>query len=131
VPASTVSVELPPVVTDVGFRLAEAPNGTPVTLSEMDSAAPVSTVVEMLLVPLPPARSVGRDGEVVRRRRRLDREHHGGSVRRARRSPGHVMVYVPAAAVPALTVRVELPPVVTEVGLTLAEAPAGVPLTVR
>ena len=38
---------------------------------------------------------------------------------------------MPGAAVPAPTVRVELPPAVTEVGLTVAVAPAGVPLTVR
>ena len=36
---------------------------------------------------------------------------------------------MPAAAVPTLTVRVELPPAVTEVGLSEAVAPAGAPLT--
>ena len=45
--------------------------------------------------------------------------------------PVTVSVYVPGVAVPAPTVRVELPPVVTEVGLSAAEAPPGAPLMVR
>src|SRR2546430_16865777 len=45
--------------------------------------------------------------------------------------PVTVTVYVPGAAVPAPTVSGELPPAVTEVGLTVAVAPAGVPLTAR
>jgi len=36
--------------------------GRPLTLSEMDSAAPDSTVVEMLLVPLPPESRVSEVG---------------------------------------------------------------------
>jgi|SRR5579859_97139 len=42
-----------------------------------------------------------------------------------------VSVYVPAAAVPVVTVRVELPPAVTEVGLKLAVAPEGTPVTLK
>jgi hypothetical protein len=38
---------------------------------------------------------------------------------------------VPGAAVPAFTVRVALPPAVTDEGFKLAEAPAGAPLTDR
>src|SRR5881394_2175980 len=45
--------------------------------------------------------------------------------------PVTVRVYVPGAAVPAPTVSVEAPPAVTEVGLSVAVAPAGVPVTVR
>src|SRR5438309_1834098 len=45
--------------------------------------------------------------------------------------PVTVRVYVPGVAVPALTVRVEPAPAVTEVGLSPADAPLGVPLTVR
>src|SRR6266550_5976387 len=45
--------------------------------------------------------------------------------------PVTVKVYVPGAAVPAPTVSVEAPPAVTDVGLRVAVAPAGVPLTVR
>jgi hypothetical protein len=40
-------------------------------------------------------------------------------------------VYTPGAAVPALTVSAELPPAVTEVGLSDADAPLGIPETVR
>jgi hypothetical protein len=43
--------------------------------------------------------------------------------------PVTVMGYVPGAAVPAFTLRGEELPAVTEVGLTLAVAPEGVPLT--
>jgi hypothetical protein len=45
--------------------------------------------------------------------------------------PVIVSVYVAAAAVPALTVNVELPGGVTEVGLRVDVAPTGVPPTVR
>src|SRR5438132_2855800 len=45
--------------------------------------------------------------------------------------PVTVSVYVPGAAVPAATVTVEPPPVVTEVGLSVADAPFGAPVTVR
>src|SRR5207247_9797301 len=45
--------------------------------------------------------------------------------------PVTVRVYVPGVAVPAPTVSVELPPAVTEVGLSVAVAPAGVPFTLR
>ena len=45
--------------------------------------------------------------------------------------PVTVSVYVPAAAVPAFTVSVLEPPLVTLVGLSDALAPLGAPLTVR
>src|SRR2546430_17514524 len=45
--------------------------------------------------------------------------------------PVTVRVYVPGAAVPAPTVSVELPPAVTEGGLSVAGAPAGEPAPVR
>ena len=45
--------------------------------------------------------------------------------------PVTVIVYVPGAAVPAATVKVEPPPVVTEVALSVADAPFGAPVTVR
>src|SRR5207249_10222605 len=45
--------------------------------------------------------------------------------------PVTASVYVPGGAVPAPTVSIELPPAVTEVGLSVAVAPAGVPFTVR
>ena len=55
VPALTVSVELPPAVTEVGLRLADAPAGVPDTVRATVSALPEVTVVEMVLVPCAPA----------------------------------------------------------------------------
>lgn len=45
--------------------------------------------------------------------------------------PVTVSVYVPGAAVPALTVSVELFPAVMEVGLKVADAPEGTPVMER
>jgi hypothetical protein len=44
-------------------------------------------------------------------------------------APVTVRVYIPAAAVPAFTVSVELPPDEMEPGLSVAVAPAGAPET--
>src|SRR5215467_3426073 len=54
VPALTVSVELPPAVTDAGLREAVAPLGTPETERMTVPALPETTAVEMLLEPLVP-----------------------------------------------------------------------------
>src|SRR5438067_3269378 len=52
VPVFTVSVELPPAVTEVGFRVAVAPAGVPLTERSMVSAVPDTSAVEMVLVPV-------------------------------------------------------------------------------
>src|SRR2546428_11886041 len=62
VPALTLSVEEPPATTDVGLRLAVAPDGTPETLRLIDSADPLTSAVEMVLAPLPPAARVSAAG---------------------------------------------------------------------
>src|SRR5215471_2737115 len=54
VPALTVSVELPPAVTDVGLREAVAPLGTPETARLTVPALPEMTAVDMVLEPLVP-----------------------------------------------------------------------------
>src|SRR2546425_387731 len=54
VPAPTVSVELPPVLTEVGLSVAVAPTGVPVTDRLIVSAEPLVTAVEMVDVPLAP-----------------------------------------------------------------------------
>ena len=54
-PALIVSVELPPVVTEVGFRLALAPLGGPLTLRLTVCAAPAVTAVLMVEVAEVPA----------------------------------------------------------------------------
>jgi len=50
----SVNVDDPPAVTDVGLRLAVAPEGTPDTLSETDCAEPLVTAVEIVEVPFAP-----------------------------------------------------------------------------
>jgi hypothetical protein len=54
VPVLMVSVELLPAVTDVGLKLAVAPEGTPLTLKFTVCAEPLVTVVPMVEVPLLP-----------------------------------------------------------------------------
>ena len=44
-PVLTLSVELPPAVTEAGLKLALAPAGTPLTESETVSATPLVTAV--------------------------------------------------------------------------------------
>src|SRR5437667_162099 len=53
VPAPTVSVEPPPAVTEVGLRVAVAPEGRPLALSETVCAEPLVTAVAMVEVVLP------------------------------------------------------------------------------
>jgi hypothetical protein len=49
-----VSVEAFPALTDAGLKLALAPAGSPLALSETLCAQPVATAVEIVLVSLPP-----------------------------------------------------------------------------
>jgi len=135
VPAPTVSVELPPVVTEVGLKVAVAPAGAPVTVRLTVSAVPLVTAVEMVDVPLAPCASERLVGLAL-----IEKSFGGGAVTvrvtvvecvALGAVPVTVRVYVPAAAVPAPTVSVEPAPAVTEVGLSVAVAPAGVPLTVK
>jgi hypothetical protein len=53
-PTLSVSVEEPPVVTDVGFSVAVVPAGAPLALRLIVSAEPLTTVVPIVEVPLPP-----------------------------------------------------------------------------
>jgi hypothetical protein len=48
----TVIVELPPVVTEVGLKLAPAPAGSPLALRDTLCAQPVVTAVLIVLVVL-------------------------------------------------------------------------------
>src|SRR6266849_6458189 len=133
VPALTDSVELPPVVTEVGLSEAVAPEGVPLTVSETVPALPLVTAVLMVELPLLPCSRLSEVGLAL-----MEKSLPTGAVTvrltvaecEAEPSvPVTVSVYVPAAAVPALTDSVELPPAVTEVGLSEAVAPEGVPLT--
>jgi len=53
-PALSVSVELFPAVTEVGLNEAVAPAGNPLADKLTDSALPLVTAVEIVLVPEPP-----------------------------------------------------------------------------
>src|SRR5437879_4066948 len=133
VPVFTVSVELPPAVTDVGLSDAVAPLGTPVTERLTVCALPEVTAVEIVLVPEAPCTRLKLVGLAA-----IEKLFGGLTVSvtevvcvavvpvPARRSAD-----LPAAAVPVFTVSVELPPAVTDVGLSDAVAPLGTPVTER
>ena len=53
-PTASVSVELPPLLTLGGLRLAVVPAGAPLTDRLMVSAEPLTRAVLMVLPPLPP-----------------------------------------------------------------------------
>src|SRR5207237_3744436 len=61
-PVSTVKVELPPAVTEVGLSDDVAPAGVPLTERLMVSAVPETTAVEMVLVPVAFCASVSEEG---------------------------------------------------------------------
>lgn len=132
VPAPTVSVELPPAVIEVGLSVALAPAGVPVTVRLTVSAVPLVTALEMVDVPL-----VFWTRERLAGLALIEKSLVTGAVMvnetvvawvALAPVPVAVTVYVPGAAVPALSVSVELPPAVTDAGLNEAEAPAGRPL---
>ncbi len=133
VPALKVKVELPPAVTAVGLRLAAAPEGAPETDNETVCALPEVTAVETVPVAVAPVPTDSVDGE-TEREKSLVVDALTVTVTlalwlAAEPVPAIVRLYVPAATVPALKVRVELPPAVTAVGLRLAVAPEGTPET--
>jgi len=132
VPAPTVSVELPPAVTEVGLSVAVAPAGVPLTVRLTVSAEPLVTAVEIVDVPFAPCTSERLAGLAL-----MEKSFATGAVIVKVRAvlcvalapvPVTVIVYVPAAAVPAPSVSVELPPAVTDAGLNEAVAPEGRPL---
>jgi hypothetical protein len=134
VPALTVSVDDPPAVTLTGLRPALAPEGAPPTVSEMVSALPLVTAVEMLEVPLAFCARLSEVGVA-----RMEKSFGGGGAVTVKVTvvacvadaavPVTVSVYVPAAALPAFTVSVDDAPAVTLVGLKVALEPAGAPAT--
>src|SRR5439155_337386 len=114
VPAPSVSVELPPAVTEVGLRVAVAPPGVPLTVRFTVSAVPLVTAVEMVDVPFAPCARERLAGFAL-----IENSFATGAVIVKVRGvlcvalvpvPVTVIVYVPAAAVPAPSVSVELPP---------------------
>jgi hypothetical protein len=135
-PTVSVSVELPPAVTEVGFRLPLAPEGRPETARLTFWAAPDVTAVLMVLVPEPPWATVTVEGFAL-----IEKSFTTGGVTvrltlvawvADEPVPVIVRVYPPAGVLElVVTVRVELPPAGTDVGLKLALAPDGRPETER
>src|SRR5207302_1844053 len=120
VPAATVTVEPPPVVTEVGLGGAHASFGAPREARMIASVGPLVRAVEMADVPVWPWTKERVVGLAV-----MEKSSGGGAALSLRDAlpicialvavPVTVSVYVPGAAVPAATVTVEPPPVVTEV----------------
>src|SRR5206468_10819795 len=135
VPAPTVRVEPPPVVTEVGVSAADAPPGVPLTVRLIVSAEPLVSAVEMVEVPLWPWTNERLVGLAL-----MEKSFGGGGAVTVNETvvewvalvpvPVTVIVYVPAAAGPAPSGSVEPRPAVTEVGLREAVAPAGTALGV-
>src|SRR5437879_3697675 len=133
VPVFMVSVELPPAVTDVGLSDAVAPLGTPVTERRSEERRVGEAGGALVLVPEAPWTRLKLVGLAA-----IEKLFGGLTVSVTEvvcvaevPVPVTVSVYVPTAAVPVFTVSVELPPAVTDVGLSDAVAPLGTPVTER
>lgn len=85
VPALTVSVELPPAVTEVGLRLADAPAGVPDTVRATVSALPEVTAVEIVLVPEFPGARLKLVGFVEIEKSLVTAPPHPGNLKEAMR----------------------------------------------
>jgi len=105
VPELTVSVELPPAVTEVGAKLALAPAGRPEMLNAADSALPVTALVVTEYIAEPPDTTEADAGDAA-----MPKSEAAGGVSVTDTDvewlpdvavPVIVNVYVPAAAVPA------------------------------
>jgi len=133
VPAATVRVELPPVVTEVGLSPADASLGVPLTVRLTVSAEPLVRAVEMVELPLWPWTKERLVGFAL-----MEKSFGGGGAVTVNETvvewvalvpvPVTVIVYVPGVALPAPSVSVEPAPAVTDVGLREAVAPEGTPL---
>lgn len=125
-----MSVEPPPAVTEVGTNAAVAPAGRPVAESATLCAEPLVRAVLMADVPLWPWVTVTAVGDAL-----IEKSFDTGALTVSDTDvvcvafvpvPVIVIVEVPRAAVAlALNVSVELPPLVTGVGLNEAVTPVG------
>jgi hypothetical protein len=124
-----VSVDEPPALTTVGLIAALSPLGDEIALRLIASAVPVPSVVLIVFVPLLPwttvrllglAEMAKSDGAAVTFTVTDTLCVLEGA------TPVTVTVYAPGATVAdAVTVSVEPPPAVTELGLSVAVTPAG------
>src|SRR5438309_6703169 len=128
VPAATVKVEPPPVVTEVGLSVADAPFGAPLAVRLIVSVEPLVRAVEMADVPVWPWTKERVVGLAV-----MEKSFGGGAAVTVNEAvvewialvpvPVTVTLDVPGAALPAPRVSVQLPPALTGVGLTAAVSP--------
>src|SRR5437016_2976120 len=128
-------VELPPAVTDAGLNDAVGPVGFDEALKLTVPDEPISVVLTVL-VPEPPCWMLSEVGLAA-----MVKSGGGGGAVMVTLTvvectfepsvPVTVTVEVPVAALPLLTVSVELLPAATEVGLTVQVALLGQPLTAR
>src|SRR5438094_341797 len=119
-----------PVTTDDGLMLAVAPVGTPETDKEIDSGLPDTTAVLMVEVPDVPGARERLVGNALIEKSFVVVVMVNVTVVECvvlGLVPVTTTEYVPALAVPASIVSVELPPDVTDVGSTVAVAPLGTP----
>lgn len=123
VPVSIVRVEELPPVTDVGLKLALAPNGNLDTLRATVSGDPLVTAVEMVDDPDWPCVMLTVLGKAM-----IEKSFPSLTVNvscvawvTSPEVPVIVSVYVPGAAVPVSMVSVEEPRSVTEAGSKLAD----------
>ena len=131
-----VSVELVPVVTEDGLRLVLVPDGAPVAVSEIVSAAPLVMAVEIVEVPEPPWAIETLVGFAL-----IEKSFATGAVTVSvtvvpcvALVPVPVIVtgYVPGAVLAStVKVSVELVPEVIGLGLKAAVVPAGTPVAER
>ena len=126
----SVSDEAPPAVTEVGLNDGVTPDGGVPASSAIVCADPLVTAVEIVDVPLDPCWIETLVGFAL-----MEKSFGGAAVTvrvtvalwvAAAPVPVTVIVYVPAAVdASTASVSVALPPVLTDVGLSVAVVPAG------
>src|SRR5205807_1602161 len=132
-PALTFSVALLPAVTDVGVTEALAPLGVPDTLRLIVPPLP-TTVVEILLEPLAPCTRLTLLGLAEIVKFGLGAVTVSCTVVVWVTDPSVPVTFpysTPSRSLPAFTFSVALLPALTDVGVTEALAPLGVPDTAR
>jgi hypothetical protein len=127
----TVSVDVPELVTDVGLNPAVAPAGNPLTLSPTVPVKPFSAPTFTVYVVPPPTVTVWEAGaaEIVKSGAALTFKVTVVVCVSEPLVPVIVSVEAPTGVVEVVvTVSVDVPEPVTDVGLNPAVAPAGNPL---
>jgi hypothetical protein len=129
-----VSVDVPDVVTEVGLNDAVAPVGSPLALRFTVPVNPFKAPIVAVYVVDPPAVTVRElgDAEIVKSGAALTTSVTVVLCVRVPLVPVSVKVELPAGVLPVVViVSVDVPDVVTEVGLNDAVAPVGSPLALR